>query len=774
MRFFGSAPAPGAAPSSPSPTIMLLSALTASYLGVAVYYAALHALEQGEAPLWAIAAAALAVIAVASQLPWRRGGVAMVLSVSFVAQLAWAGWVDPQPLGDIGSFWIEARGVAANLRAGDIERTLLQLHASPQPSATFVYGLSVFAFGENLSTLRALTAGVWVVQTYLVWRIASEVSELKTRAFACALVFGLSPSLIVFGGLPSVEALFGLFALGAVYVMLSHRRRGLWQSASLSGTLVGLAYLSQPAGVGYLFGLLGVLVAGFAAASGPLQRGRMTAALLACLLGFAIGVAPQAALNYAVEQRWSIAPGAAIGLGLLRGSDPDGRGAQTLQEAAPLIRAEAAQSGAQYPEAEELRLVDLAAREIAGRRIAEDPSGFALYAATEKMQALWSSEQSVLEWSFKTPNAERNPLLQTEIGQLAPSIVGGAYLALLIAAAAGALRLLMRRGAVRDPTRWVLFYVAFLSIATAFAFFEVVERRHLAFTPLLALLAPLPFARLPQVEDRSFRGRLAAAAAELDRKEGGQAAGRHGDAQPAGASPIAAASLGPITGGGALTGAAGVKTPSAADAATSGAPGAPTPAIARAPATPAEAPAPSPTATARLSEPTAPRPATPPRPARRKTGTPSLATDVVPPPPSQTDMARAATPNAPNSAPASKPIVRAKADALRTDAAKPSGADPRSGAERIESDGPLQKGGPRRLPLAPRKPTAPKPAAASAPPGSSAAAPASAESAEAKPEKPVSDWSVDQKLAHVLRSMSKPPRPKTDDGSDGGPVGEGA
>lgn len=640
MRFFGSVEKTPEAPSGPSPTIMILSALTAAYLSVAVYHAALYALDNGETPLWAVFAAALAILGVASQIRWN-GGLVLVLGASFVAQLVWAGWVDPQPLGDLGAFWIEARSVAANLRAGEMEQTLLELHQSSQPSATFIYGLSVFAFGEELSTLRALTAAVWVVQTWLVWRIASEVSELKSRAFACALVFGLSPTLIVFGGLPSVEALYGLFALAAFYVMLSHRRRGLWQSAWLGGTLVALAYLAQPAGIGYLVGLIGVLVAGFAAAGGPIQRGRMATALIACLFGFGIGVAPQAALNYAVEDRVSIAPGAAIGVGLLRGSDPDGVSQAALDSARPEIVAAAESSGARFRSAAELRQYDLIAREIAFERIAADPLGFVTYASGEKMRQLWSSEQSVLEWSFKTPNAEQNPLLSTGLGRLAPSIIGGAYLALLVAAAAGALRLVLRRGAVRDPTRWVLFYMAFLSIATAFAFVEVKERRHLAFTPLLAMLAPLPFARLPQVEDRSFRARLAAAAAEMDRRERQAGAGDqdHGeDVDPLAHPPLAA----------------------------------------------------------------------PPRPASR---------------------------------PAPEPVAAPAA------AARPALA---------------------RTPMAPRKPDPAKPASRAPTPARATPTP------PPPPGESPADWSAQQKLAHVLRSMSKPPRPKSDDGSDGGPVGESA
>lgn len=503
------------APSSPSTMIFVLAAMTSAYLGLAVYFAVEHALLTAGPETWIAAAIGLLLLALASQLEWDNG-VVLVMAVGFMAQLAWAGWVDPQPLSDFDAFWGGTIAVADAMRGGDWGAAMGEIHQSPQPSATFVYGLAVFAFGEDLATIRALTAGVWALQTWLIWRVASEVSELRSRAFACAFVFGLSPTMVIFGGLPSVEALYGLFALGALYMMLSHRRRGLGLSALYAGALGALAFLALPSGVAYLVGLVAVLAIGFASALDWRQRGRMAGAIGLCLLGFGLAAAPQAALNYRFEGSISIAPGPAIGQQLLAGTDRGGAPTPELVST-PLATTAAADLT--------LREKDLLWREVAYDRIAADPVGFLGFALTEKMRLLWASEEQMLSWAYNAPSAEQSPLLDSAAGRLTPHVVAGAYMAMIIAAAAGALRMVLRWGAVRDPTRWVLFHAAFLALALTYVFAEVGGRKHLAFAPLLALLAPLPFARLPRVKG------FAPPAEETD------APARAADAAPAAAPP---------------------------------------------------------------------------------------------------------------------------------------------------------------------------------------------------------------------------------------------
>lgn len=511
IRFNSGGSAPPAAQLKTSAMITILAALVACYLAIAVYYAVFEAVSTGGAQLWIFAFAALMVLGVSAQINWRFGLV-LVLALSFLAQLSWVMQIGASLIDEPASFWLDARRLAASLDQGGGAEALGHLHESPYPSALIVYGLAAFLFNDNLATVQALTAAVWTAQTLLVWKVASEVSETKSRAFACALVFGLSPTLIVFGGLPSVEALFGLFVLAAFYVMLSHRNRGLGLSAFYSGALVALAFLARPSGVGYLVGLIAVLAVGFAYAGNWVQRGRMAAAVGACLLGFGVGVAPQIALNYAMEGRLSIAPGAAIGSELLLGTERGRSPGEALSAHQAEIDALADTLDARDAAAAYRRAEDLVARDVALGRIAEAPLGFAGFALSEKMNRIWASEKQMLRLTIESPEAELSPVISGPIGAAAPSIVGGWYLALLVAAAAGALRLAVRGGAVRDPTRWVLVFMAFVSLVGAAALGDAQERRHLAFTPLLALLAPLPFARLPNIVGRPERAGVLATA----------------------------------------------------------------------------------------------------------------------------------------------------------------------------------------------------------------------------------------------------------------------
>lgn len=510
MRFNSVGAVSPAAALRPSAMIAILAAVVAVYLTIAVYYAVFEAVSFGETQLWVAAAAALLVLGIAGQINWRFGLI-LVLALSFVAQLVWVSPIGLAMEGEPAFFWQDARGFARSLDSGEAGDALAKLHESNYPSALIVYGFAAFLFKLNVSTVQVLTAAVWTVQTWLVWKIASEVSEIRPRAFACALIFGLSPTTIVFGGLPSVEALYGLFVLGAFYVMLSHRKRGLALSAALSGGLVALAFLARPSGVGYLVGLIAVLAVGFAYAGNWIQRGRMVGAILACVLGFAVGVAPQLALNYNLEGRLSIAPGMAIGEEMLTGTDPSFAPGEALRAHEDRIAELAASLNAPDSAAARRRAEDLVARDIAIERIGDSPLGFAAFALTEKMSLLWSSEQPILQLTLRSQEAEQT-VISGPIGKAMPSIVGGWYLAMLIAAAAGALRLCLRGGAVRDPTRWVLVFMAFISLAGAAALGKADPMRHLAFTPLLALLAPLPFARLPQVAGMSMRARIIAAA----------------------------------------------------------------------------------------------------------------------------------------------------------------------------------------------------------------------------------------------------------------------
>lgn len=497
-------------PGRGSITLTVLAIAMAAYMAGAAFYAVDHAARFADLAAFPLAAAALAVLALGSQVRLSEG-IAIVLVISFLAQLNWASLAEPQPIDDLARLWDLSQRFAAGLAAGGVDWTILE--SAPSPAALVVYALASLAFGDDLSVLRAAAAGLWTTQTWLVWRIAREISEIRERATIVALFFGLAPTTIVFGALPSVEAVFGVFALSAVYMLLSHRLRGLLLSAALAGVFAALAFLTRPIGAAVLVGLAGALLLGLVAVRGWRARLPILGAVGCLALGFAIGVAPQFALNMARGGVASIAAGPAVGYQLLIGSNQDAGGRYSDAASTADLR-RAGLRGAETPPIWE---ANRRAIEIATSRITSDPAAFAVFAATEKMRRLWASEREMLVLSlsavspadaratasgaiaptgapggFGAPPAVSAPPLS---GGLPGLLLDAAYLAFLIAAAIGAARLALSRGRLaKDPTRWVMVYGAVAAMALTLLLFEARPRQHIALTPLLALTTPLAFA----------------------------------------------------------------------------------------------------------------------------------------------------------------------------------------------------------------------------------------------------------------------------------------
>lgn len=511
----------------PSPMIQILAVLTAAYLGLASYYAASNAFATVNLTLYVTAGAVLVIVGLGSQVRWRFGGV-LVLSLSMIAQLAWAGWALPEPQGENAELLVQARTLA-NWFVSNGEFAAAELHKSSSPSATALYAAAIALFGEN-AVLRVLAAALWTAQAWFVWRICEQVAELRSMSFVAALLFGLAPALVVFGGHLSMQAVFGFFALLSVWLLLSHRRRGLGLSAFLSGVSGAWAFLAHPSGLAFVAGLIAVLLVGLLWEKRWPGRWRMALALLASIGGFALGVAPQAALNYEIEGRFSIAPGPAIGVELAHGTDMTGDG--VLGERAKLelpfdgvaeIELDDLPSGQvlgqpvpiRVQQAPARREADLLARAFAMDQISSDPKAFLIFAVTTKMQSLWTSADAVLQptTSAQARGPNGDPFTDSVIASQAASVIDGVFLAVLVLSTLGAARLVLRGGAVRDPTRWVLIFVAVLCLAIAYVFLRAQPLAHLAFVPFLALLAPIAFAKLPRVMSVRAEARANAAAA---------------------------------------------------------------------------------------------------------------------------------------------------------------------------------------------------------------------------------------------------------------------
>ena len=507
-------PRRSAKPVARSRVIFALCLMLAAYLALAFGQAAARSVEISDLYVLLVAPVAFGLFILASMVRWDPA-IYILLAASFAAQTLWAQWIDPRPFGEFEQLWRETALFGQSLAAASPDFDTLYRSASP--STVAIYGVVAAASGESFEAVRIFSALLWTVQTLMVWRIAREVSELRDYAFAAALIFGVSPTLLVFGGLPSVEAVFGVFATTAIYLILSHRKRGLVPSAAQSGALAGAAFLARPTALAFALGLIVILLFALVRSRAWKPRAKMLVALFAATIGFCVGVAPQATLNLSEGDEISIAPGPAIGYGLIVGTnrvDEDGYSPEDMRAA-----------GFIGDPPTPLREADLRARAIAWERIATDPLGFLGFAFTEKMTRLWSSEREMLQWSAEGPTGAAERYRDSGLANWAPRLVDGVYITVLVAAMIGAIRLVMRGGAVRDPTRWVLLTVSFLTLASAHLVFEVREPHHLTFAPFLALLAPLSFARLPVTEAAAARAlERARAQAEIEEASRRQAA----------------------------------------------------------------------------------------------------------------------------------------------------------------------------------------------------------------------------------------------------------
>lgn len=468
-----------AAGATPSSAVRLFAGFAAVYLFVAIGYAApsiYQAASSATPSHLPLVGAALLSFATAMALASRLGSLAaliLLLVASFSAQIAWAIWIDAQPFGTFGVLWDSARRMAA-------EPSLEFLFASPSPMAVALYASIIKAFGAELDAARIVAAGLWTVQTALVWKIARQLREVKGGALAAAAAVGLTPAAVVYGALPSAEAVFAPLVLAGVYLILSHRNRGLFLSALLAGVFLGLAFLTKPTAVAYAAPILLVLATALLAARSLTGAIGLFGGLAALLIGVAVLIAP--VLQLQAERQVSpvakLAP--SLGFDLMFGANRASGGGYAVSDLEQIGFSGGAGGDAAFDKAER------AARALAFERIAEDPAGFAVFAATEKMRRLWSNERALLNWTVDAPSPRRAEIAEMDLKDRAGAIIDGAYLAVLALAALGATALAFR-GAVLDPSRWMILLGAFALLAVSHAVLVADARGHLVFMPLLAL-----------------------------------------------------------------------------------------------------------------------------------------------------------------------------------------------------------------------------------------------------------------------------------------------
>ena len=267
-------PSPRAKPPAPRPaspprsiaggrSFRALAWATVVYLAIAFLFAGFEGVANHGASIFIAAGAAIAGLAVVAQLRFN-GAIALVMAASFSAQIVWAAAADTLPFGEYGVLWAEAKRFSETLDLDALSR-------ASSPGAVAVWGLAMAVIGDDVVALRVLAAGLWTTQTWLVWRIAASIPEVRRQAIGAAALFGLAPAMLAFGGVVGTEAIFGVFALSALYVLLTQRRRGLRRSAALGGGLAGLAYLVSPTGLAHFGAVAAVLSIGASARRAALR-----------------------------------------------------------------------------------------------------------------------------------------------------------------------------------------------------------------------------------------------------------------------------------------------------------------------------------------------------------------------------------------------------------------------------------------------------------------------------------------------------------------------
>ena len=476
---------------APQTALTICALVLAVYFANAVWRAVDFAARFADQVAFVICLIAIAGIAIASQYHMRRG-ITLIIGASFLAQLFWAAWADPQPIDDLARMWDAARRLSVGLASANIESGLLaESHA---PSALVFYALVMTGLGDDVSSMRVVSALCWCAQIYLVWRIALLIPILRERATLAAGLFGLAPSLVVYGALPSIEAVFGTFALIGVYYFLKSRESAAIQDAFFAGLFFALAYLARPIGGAYCISAAAVLVAVAHAANAERRKYmRMQAAVL--LLGFAVGVAPLASFHALRSGAFSIAPGAALGYQFLIGANIAGGGGFSETANGEDLR----QVGIFGDNTVSPIAANRLAIQRAFERLAQNPFGFAGMAATEKIRRLWSNERELLTWGLNTASHAAANAVSSRIKSTlaARHFVDGFYLAFILLTFLAFARLALTRGRfVTEPHSLIYILGLALGLVFAMVFLEARPRQHLPLTPLMALCGSFALAQI--------------------------------------------------------------------------------------------------------------------------------------------------------------------------------------------------------------------------------------------------------------------------------------
>ena len=398
-----------------------------------------------------------------------------ILGIGFCLSLAWAFFVESQPISDFLMFDRAARAVA------DTGNVLAVLDSKSPPTVAYY---AVFqAIVDGNPTNRVAGAIAWTAGAYLVYRAAVTVLDnaFLTRFLCAGLAF--YPAFLAAAAVPSSEAVYflltgtGVWALTKAFASSGNRRLAY---AALTGLAVGALYLTR------MNGLVLLLPCGFVLMAwardgprrdGPRRDGRRrdgqwnsTSALTglgSLVAGVAVVILAFGCLSAVKGDGFATQPSPHGELNLLFGTNQSTNGGyneidQMLSGYAsddPEVRARAPDK----------------ARELAWARIRDDPLGFVWFAVTDKVGHLWGREHAVIGRSIGPP--ERHQYVDYRVLVAALWSVDGAYRITLLLFVTGLV------GQVVRPGRAVVLGGIVLLYSLPHLLIEVQPRYHLSMAP---------------------------------------------------------------------------------------------------------------------------------------------------------------------------------------------------------------------------------------------------------------------------------------------------
>jgi len=384
----------------------------------------------------------------------------MILALGFGLSLAWAFYVESQPISDFLTFHGQARAVADT---GNV----LGVLGSKSPPTVAYYALFQ-AVREGFPTNYVAGAMAWTAGAYLIYRSALRILDkaFLARFLCAALVF--YPSFIAAAAVPSSEAVyfllsgFGVWALTQAANAEGKRRLAY---AALTGFVIGWLYLTRMNALVLLLPCGFVLVAW--GRSRPPTIAPAVAVLGSLVAGLAVVVLAFACLSVVKGDGFSMRPSPHGEMNILFGTNrttlggfsPVDKMLAGFSSDDPEIRARAREK----------------ALELAWSRIGDDPGGFAWFAVTDKVGHLWGREHSVIARSIGPPERHQFVNYRLLVGVL--ETTAGTYRITLLVFLVGLAALVAR------PDRTLILGGIVLLYSLPHLLIEVQPRYHLSMMP---------------------------------------------------------------------------------------------------------------------------------------------------------------------------------------------------------------------------------------------------------------------------------------------------